>query len=102
MAGSLATLQDRQEGLLRDLHPSDLFHAALALLLLLEELPLTSNVAAVALGGDVLPHGLHALAGDDLGADGGLDGDLEHLARDQLAEPLAEVAATDVRGVAVD
>src|SRR5258705_8600451 len=102
MDASLATLEDGEEGLLRNLHPPDLLHALLPLLLLLEELLLPRDVAAVALRGDVLPHRLHGLARDHLGADGGLDRDLEHLARDQAAEALAEVTPPEIRTVAVD
>ena len=82
---SLLHLEDRQEGLLGDLHRPDLLHALLALLLLLEELALAGDVATVALGEDVLAEGLDRLAGDDLGADGRLDGHLVHLLRDDLA-----------------
>src|SRR5580704_14515340 len=64
-------LEDGQEGLLRDLDRAHLLHALLALFLLLEELALAADVAAVALGEHVLAHGAHALAGDDLAADGG-------------------------------
>ena len=46
---------------------------------------LRRDVAAVALGDDVLAQRLHGLAGDDARADGGLDRHLEHLPRDQLA-----------------
>src|SRR6267378_4483140 len=61
----LSALQDRQERLLRHLDLADLLHALLALLLLLEQLALPRDVAAVALGGDVLAHGLDGLARDD-------------------------------------
>src|SRR5258706_13441698 len=44
-----ADLQDRQESFLRDLDAADGLHALLAGLLLLEELPLARDVAAVAL-----------------------------------------------------
>ncbi len=56
--------------------PSSVFRAACA----------SRDVAAVALGRHVLAHGLDRFAGDDLGADGGLYGDVELLARDQLLE----------------
>ena len=42
------------------------------------------DVAAVAFGDDVFAHRFDGFAGDDLVADGGLDGDFEHLARDQF------------------
>jgi hypothetical protein len=70
-----------------------LFHLLFALLLLVEELALAGDVAAVAFRGDVLAHLAHVVAGDDLAADRGLDRDLEHLRRDDLGELLAQVAA---------
>jgi hypothetical protein len=45
-----------------------------------------AHVAAVALGEDVFAEGLDGFAGDDLAADGGLDGDFELVAGDLLAE----------------
>src|SRR5581483_6161672 len=100
-ARSLLDLEDRQERLLRDLDATDLLHAPLALFLRLEELPLAGDVAAVALGGHVLPHRLHGLARDHLGPDRGLDDDLEHLTGDELAHSGGELAAARVRAVAV-
>src|SRR5665213_1098019 len=70
-------LQRRDEGLLRDIHLAELAHLLLALFLLVEELALAGGVAAVAFGGDVLAQGADGFAGDDLAADGGLDGDDE-------------------------
>src|SRR5512138_270968 len=102
MEASLATLEHGEERLLGNLHPADLLHASLPLFLLLEQLPLAGDVAAVALRGDVLAHRLDGLAGDHLRTDRRLDGDLEHLPWDQLAEPRAEIAAADVGVVAVD
>ena len=65
----VAELQDGQERLLGHLDAPDLLHAPLALLLLLEQLALARDVAAVALGDDVLAEGLDRLAGDDVRAD---------------------------------
>ncbi len=48
--------ENRQEGFLRYFDGSDALHALLALFLLLEQLALAGDVAAVALGEDVLPH----------------------------------------------
>src|SRR5665213_1164149 len=70
-------LQRRDERLLRDIDLAELAHLLLALLLLVEELALAGGVAAVAFGGDVLARGADRLAGDDLAAQGGLDGDDE-------------------------
>src|SRR4051812_38909286 len=72
-------LQDGEERLLWDLDAADLLHALLAGLLLLQQLPLARDVAAVALGEHVLAQRLHALARDDVGADRGLHRDVEHL-----------------------
>src|SRR3954469_11847152 len=55
-------LQHRQERLLGPLDAADLLHPLLALLLLLEQLALTRDVAAVALGDHVLAHWLDRLA----------------------------------------
>ena len=76
-AGLLASVvtqaQRGDEGLLGHLDAPDVLHPLLALLLLLEQLALAGDVAAVALGQDVLALGLDRLAGDDAPADGGLD-----------------------------
>src|SRR6201999_2801875 len=93
-----ADLQDREEGLLRDIDLADPLHALLALFLLVEELALTADVATVALGDDVLADGGDGGAGDDLGADGGLNGDLEHLPWDELAHLFHEHLAAVVGG----
>src|SRR6185503_5728268 len=97
-----SAFQHRQEGLLGHLDAADLLQALLAFLLLLEELALAGDVAAVALGGDVLAHGLDGLAGDHPAADGGLDGHLVELARDHRAQLLDQRLALLVRLVAVD
>src|SRR5436190_24099091 len=97
-----ADIEHRQERVLRHLDAPHLLHALLALLLALEQLALARDVAAVALGGDVLAVGLHRLARDDLGADRRLDRDVELLARDLLAQLLGERLADVVGLVAVD
>ena len=61
----VAELEHGEERLLGDLDAADLLHAPLALLLLLEQLALARDVAAVALGHHVLAEGLDGLAGDD-------------------------------------
>src|SRR5919202_2810969 len=95
-------LKDRQEGLLRDLHRAHLLHPLLSLLLLLEELPLAGDVAAVALGEHVLAQRLHGSARDHLGADRRLNHHLEELTRNQLLELVGHLAAPLVRLVPVD
>src|SRR5689334_13971766 len=83
-SGSLIGLEHRQERFLRDLHRPHHLHPLLAFLLLLEQLALARDVAAVALGGDVLAEGVDRRAGDDRAADRPLDGDLELLLGDGL------------------
>src|SRR5690242_7422793 len=93
--------EDGDEGLLRDLHGTHHLHPLLALLLLLQQLPLAGDVTAVALGEDVLADGADGLAGDHAGADGGLDRHLEGLPRDELAQLGDEPHAVRVRRVLV-
>src|SRR5215510_12828621 len=76
-----SALEDGQEGLLRHFH---LAH------LLLEELALARDVAAVALGGHVLAHGLDGFPRDDPAPHRGLDGHLVELAGNDLAELLGQ------------
>ena len=98
----LIHFEDGEEGRLGNLDVADLTHAFLASLLLLQQLALTRDIAAVALGRHILAHGLHRLAGDDFGADGRLDGDVELLTRDELLELLAHLAAEVIGMVGID
>src|SRR5438094_10282 len=84
--------KDGEEALLLDLDRSHHLHALLAFLLLLEELSLARDVAAVALREHVLALRLHGLARDDLPADRSLDANVEHLLRDEAAELVHEHA----------
>src|SRR5882762_7249044 len=52
--GRLVNLEDRQEGFLGDLDRAHLLHPALSFFLFFEQLALAGDVAAVALGRDVL------------------------------------------------
>ena len=99
---ALVRPEHREERLLRDLDGTDPLHPLLAFLLLLEQLPLARDVATVALGEDVLAHRPHGFAGDDVRADRRLDRDLEHLAGDQLLEPLGQDPPDRLGLVAVD
>src|SRR5437868_5142148 len=63
---SISHLQHREERLLRDFDAADRLHPLLALLLLLQQLALAGNVAAVALRDHVLAHRPHRLRGDHL------------------------------------
>src|SRR5918992_1542049 len=100
LGGGLIQLEHREERLLRHLHAAHLLHALLAFLLLLEQLALARDVAAVALRDHVLAHRLHRLARDDLRPDRCLDRDLELLPWDLLAQALGEHAAGRIRLVA--
>src|SRR5215831_11519760 len=95
----LPHLQYRQKGFLGDLDAADALHALLAFLLLLEQLALAGNVAAVALGEHVLAHRPYRLACDDAAPDRRLDRHLEHLTRNQLAHLGGERAASRIRVV---
>src|SRR5688500_16934899 len=99
---SVPDLEYSEERLLGDLDAADLLHPLLPLLLLLEEFALARDVAAVALRRDVLAHGLDGFAGDDAVADRRLDGDLELLPRDELAQLLGHLPTPYVRFVGVD
>src|SRR5215208_2586937 len=86
-------LEHGEEGLLRQLDRADCLHAALSFLLLLEELLLARDVAAVALGGDVLADRLDRGARDDPAADRRLDRDVEHLPRHDVLHAIAQLDA---------
>ena len=58
-------LEHRHKRFLRNLHRTELAHALLALLLLLEELLFTCDIAAVTLGQNVLAHRLYCFTSDD-------------------------------------
>ena len=90
------------EGVLGDFDAADGLHALFALLLLLEELALSRDVAAVALGGDVFAEGTDGFSGDDLGADRRLNRDFVLLLRDDLLQLRSEGAAEVVRLVFVN
>src|SRR5882757_10006367 len=82
IASVLIHLQRRDERFLRDVDLAELAHLLLALFLLVEELALAADVAAIAFRRHVLAQGAERFAGDDLAADRGLDRDHEHVARD--------------------
>jgi hypothetical protein len=99
---SIPALQDRHERFLRDVDAADALHALLALFLLLQQLALARDVAAVAFGGDVFADGLDRLAGDDLAADRGLQRDLEEVAVDFFLQADEQLSAAGLGVVAVD
>src|SRR5699024_3612709 len=93
--------QGSDEGLLRHRDGTDVLHALLTFLLLLQQLALTRNVTAVTLGEDVLAQRADVLTRDDLRADGSLDRHLELLARDQVLELHGHLIAVVVSILAV-
>src|SRR5260370_1381685 len=86
---ALAHFENREERLLRDVDFADSLHAAFAFFLFLQQLALARDVTAVALGQNVLAHGGHSLAGDDLGSNRGLDGHFKHLPRTIISVAMA-------------
>ena len=98
----LRDLQHAKERFLGQFDGADLLHALLALLLLFEELALSGDVAAIALGDDVLAERLDRVGGDDLRADRGLDTDFVLLARDDFLEPFDHRPAAVVGELPVD
>ena len=79
------------------MHGAQTPHLLFALFLLFQQLLLTGDIAAIALGQHVLSHGLDGLTGDDLAADGSLDGDLKELSGDVLLQLLTQPAGAGVR-----
>ena len=61
-------LQDGHEGFRGDGHRAEGAHTLLAFLLLFQQLLLTGDIAAVALGKHILTQRLDGLTGDDLAA----------------------------------
>ena len=78
--------EDRHKRLGGQLNTAQAPHLLLALLLFFQQLFLSCDVAAVALGQHVLAHGPDSFTGDDLAADGGLNGHLKELAGDVVLE----------------
>ena len=73
-------LKHSHEGALGHLDGANLAHALFAFLLLFQQLALTGDVAAVALGCHVFTHLANRFAGNDFCADGRLHGNVELLA----------------------
>ena len=78
--------EDGDESLLRDVDVADFLHAFLAFALLVKKFAFAGDVAAVAFGENVLAELADVFTGDDLAADGTLDGDFKHLRRNGFAE----------------
>src|ERR1043165_683498 len=83
-------LQRRQERRLRNLHFTELAHPLLAFFLLLQQLPLPRDIAAVALRRHILRQRADRFARDHPAADRRLDRYLEQLPRDQVFQPATD------------
>ena len=94
-------LEHRHKRFGRQLYRAEAAHLFLAFLLLFEQLFLSGDVAAVALGEDILAHRLDGLARDDLSADRRLNRNLKQLTRNVLLELLADAAGASVCLLAV-
>src|SRR6185437_5632467 len=95
-------LQYGKERLLRNLDRAHLLHPPLALLLLLEELALPGDVAAVELRRYVLAQRLDSLPGDHVRSDRRLHGDVEELTGDRVLQALDQGATAVVGRSAVN
>ena len=89
-------LEDGHEGFGRNRDGAKGTHPLLAFLLLFQQLLLTGDVAAVALGENVLAQRLDGLPGDDLAADGGLNGDFKLGAGDVLLQLFADLPGAGI------
>src|SRR3979490_966014 len=97
LVGRAGDLQHGEKGFLRNVHATHALHALFSFFLLLQEFSFAENTPAVTLGDHVLAYRRDGLARDDAAADGGLDRDLEHLARNQFSETRDEIKAARVR-----
>src|SRR5438105_5481995 len=98
----LLNLEHREKRLLGNLDRADLLHALFPFALLLEQLALAGDVAAVALGRHILAQRPDRLARDHLRPDRRLDHDLEQLARNQVLQLLGDLASPFIRLVLVN
>ena len=87
---------------MRHVHAADGLHALFAFFLLLEQLALTGNIAAVALRKHVLAQSPDVLASNNAGADSCLHGDFELLSGDEFLEALRHAQTVGVGLVLVD
>ena len=83
-------------------HAPDRLHTLLAFLLLLQQLALTGDITAVALGKHVLAKSLNVLAGNDARTHCSLDRDFELLTRDQFLQALRHPQTVGIGLVLVD
>src|SRR2546426_11746073 len=94
--------KNRQECLLRDFDPADLFHTLLPFLLFLEELPLARDIPAVTLRQNVFSQCGNRIACNHLASDRRLNDNFKHLPRNELPQTRAEFFPPLVRLLTVD
>src|SRR5580704_1083037 len=82
-----ADFEDREKRLLWYLDLAELLHSLFAFALFLQQLSLARDVAAIALGGDILPHSRDCFASDDARTDRRQQRNLELMLRDFAFEP---------------
>ena len=85
---------------MRYFHTAQLAHTLFAFFLLFQQFLLAGDVAAVALGKNILTQRLNGFAGNDLGAHCRLNGDLKHLSGDMFLKLFCHLAPTGVGIVA--
>src|SRR5260370_26869450 len=79
--------QNGEECFLRNIDLANALHALFAFFLFFEEFAFACDVTAVALAQNVFANGRNRFARDHAAANRGLNGHLQHLPRDQLAQP---------------
>src|SRR5207249_11183780 len=88
--------------LLRNVHLPNAFHSPLSLFLFLQQLAFARNIPAITLGQNVFPDGGNRFPRNHAMADGRLDGDLKHLARDKFFHLFRKSLAVRVRGITMN
>ncbi len=68
---------------------SDHLHPFFTFFLLFQQFSFARHVSAVALGGNIFSKGRYGFAGDNITADGTLDGNFKHLSGDFIAQSFA-------------
>src|SRR5690606_15836238 len=98
----LVYFQHCHERLLRNFYRSDLTHAFLSFLLLLQQFSLTRDVTAVTLRDYVLTDCADRFTRNNFLSDSCLNGDLKHVSRNQLLQLLTKFPAPLLRFTAVN
>src|SRR5439155_1672127 len=97
-----ADLQYRKKGFLRNIHLPNAFHSPLSFFLFLQQLAFAGNITAITLGQNIFSDGGNRFPRNHAMADGRLDGDLKHLARDKFLHLIRKSLAARVRGITMN